>query len=76
MLYRFTAGGGEQTWIGHSGGAPGAKAVVLYSPADSAFAAVALTGDGPAEASANLLLAALRDARAGRQVQPAPPEAR
>jgi D-alanyl-D-alanine carboxypeptidase len=47
-------------WLGHSGGTPGAKAVVAYSPSDRAFVAVALNTDGPAEAVANLLLRALR----------------
>ena len=47
------------TWIGHSGGAPGVKAVSIYAPGQNAFAAVALTGDGSAEATANALLKAL-----------------
>ncbi|MDB5734535.1 MAG: hypothetical protein JWN16_1172 [Alphaproteobacteria bacterium] len=46
-------------WIGHSGGAPGVKAVSIYAPGQNAFAAVALTGDGSAEATANALLKAL-----------------
>ncbi|MDX1996732.1 MAG: hypothetical protein SF066_03350, partial [Thermoanaerobaculia bacterium] len=50
-------------WLGHSGGTPGAKAVVAYSPADDAFVAVALNTDGPAEAVANLLLSKLRASR-------------
>ncbi len=49
-------------WIGHSGGTPGAKAIVAYSPADRAFVAVALNTDGPAEAVANLMLKTLRGA--------------
>lgn len=44
------------TWLGHGGGTPGAKAIVAYSPKEQAFVAVALTGDGSAEASAYLLL--------------------
>jgi D-alanyl-D-alanine carboxypeptidase len=47
-------------WVGHSGGAPGVKAIVAYSLADGAFVAVALSGDGSVEASANLLLRQLR----------------
>jgi D-alanyl-D-alanine carboxypeptidase len=47
-------------WIGHSGGAPGVKAVSVYAPGQNAFTAVALTGDGSAEATANALLKALR----------------
>ena len=47
-------------WLGHSGGLPGAKAVVAYSMQTRAFVAVALTGEGSPEATANLLLAELR----------------
>lgn len=47
---------GERTWLGHSGGAPGIKAVVAWSPVDRAFVAVAPTGDGSAEATAYLRL--------------------
>jgi len=50
-----------QKRIGHSGGTPGAKAVVAYSLADKAFVAVALNTDGSAEATANLLLKQLGD---------------
>lgn len=64
MLYAFTHPTlGSRTWIGHSGGSPGAKAVVAYSPGDHAFVAVALTGDGSAEACANLLLTRLAAGR-------------
>lgn len=60
MLYAFSHPTlGARTWIGHSGGSPGIKAVVLFSPADQAFVAVALTGDGSAEACANLLLSSM-----------------
>ncbi|WP_242920997.1 serine hydrolase domain-containing protein [Caulobacter sp. CCUG 60055] len=48
-------------WIGHSGGGPGVRAVVAYAPRQRAFVAVALTGDGSAEAAANLLLKALAE---------------
>ena len=47
------------TWLGHGGGAPGSKALVLYSVDARAFVAVALNNDGSAEATANLLLKAL-----------------
>jgi D-alanyl-D-alanine carboxypeptidase len=49
----------SRVWLGHSGGAPGAKAIVAWSASERAFVAVALTGDGSAEAAANLLLAQL-----------------
>jgi len=48
--------GTKALWLGHAGGTPGASAVVAYSPADKTFVAVALTGDGSATATANLLL--------------------
>ncbi|NOS68960.1 MAG: beta-lactamase family protein [Verrucomicrobia bacterium] len=50
------------TWLGHSGGAPGFKAIVAYSVDAKAFVAVALNNDGSAEATANLLLKALTKA--------------
>jgi D-alanyl-D-alanine carboxypeptidase len=61
MVYDLPEADGSKTmWLGHSGGTPGASALVAYSPADRAFVAVALTGDGSAPAVANLLLRALR----------------
>ena len=48
MLYAFA----NQTWLGHSGGVSGAKAIVVYAPSQQSFVAVALSGDG----SVNLLL--------------------
>lgn len=60
MLYDVPDGKGERlTWLGHSGGAPGVKAIVAYSVDANAFVAVALNNDGSAEATANLLLKAL-----------------
>ena len=61
MLYELPANkkGQVKVWLGHSGGTRGAKAVVAYSVHDRAFVAVALSGDGSAEASANLLLKTL-----------------
>lgn len=52
--------GGKAVWLGHAGGTAGAGAVVFYSPADRTFVAVALTGDGSATATANLLLSQSR----------------
>jgi D-alanyl-D-alanine carboxypeptidase len=60
MLYSFNDLSVPRTWLGHSGGAPGAKAVVVYSPDDQALVAVAITGDGSVEAAANALLQQLR----------------
>lgn len=58
MVYEVPGPDGAEpaTWIGHSGGAPGVKAVIAWSPRDRAYAAVALTGPGSAEAVANALL--------------------
>ncbi len=60
MLYVIPDGPRTVNWLGHSGGTPGAKALVAYAPSEQAFVAVALTGDGSAEATANLLLKQLR----------------
>jgi len=49
----------ETTWVGHSGGIPGAKAVVAYSLENGTYAAVALTGDGSAESIARLFMSTL-----------------
>jgi D-alanyl-D-alanine carboxypeptidase len=56
-------------WLGHSGGLPGAKAVVAWSTRQRAVAAVALSGDAPAEALANRLLALLEIERAPRDTE-------
>lgn len=61
MVFDVPDGATRLAWIGHTGGTPGAGALVIWSPQDRAFVAVALTGDGSAAASANLLLKALRD---------------
>ena len=52
--------GSKALWLGHLGGAPGANAVVAYSVRDGAIVAAALTGDGSATATANLLLRQVR----------------
>lgn len=58
------ADGSKSLWLGHLGGTPGASAVVAYSVRDGAVVAAALTGDGSATATANLLLRQLRGAAA------------
>jgi D-alanyl-D-alanine carboxypeptidase len=62
MVYDLPVASGEapSVWVGHSGGAPGVKAVVAYALREKAFVAVALTGDGSAEAAAALLLKQLQ----------------
>jgi len=52
--------GAPALWLGHLGGTPGASAVVAYSVKDKVIVAAALTGDGSAAATANLLLAQVR----------------
>jgi D-alanyl-D-alanine carboxypeptidase len=61
MLFEVPASGRtpSDTWLGHSGGLPGARAVVAWSVTRRAVVAVALLGDGPAEGLANRLLATL-----------------
>lgn len=52
--------GSTSLWLGHLGGTPGASAVVAYSVKDGVIVAAALTGDGSAAATANLLLRQIR----------------
>lgn len=62
MAFEVPDGERRRLWLGHAGGTPGASAIVLYAPAERAFVAVALTGDGPAAAVAYQLLKELRTA--------------
>jgi len=57
MLYDLP--GGQDLWLGHSGGMPGLKTVAAYSTRRQAYVAVAFLGEASAEAVANLLLARL-----------------
>jgi len=52
--------GSKDLWLGHLGGTPGAGAVVAYSVKDGVIVAAALTGDGSAAATANLMLRQVR----------------
>lgn len=54
------ADGTKSLWLGHLGGTPGGNAVVAYSVKDGVIVAAALTGDGSAAATANLLLRQVR----------------
>ena len=58
MAFDVPDGDKRLQWLGHAGGAPGAGALVIYSPEDKAFVAVALTGDGPATAAVNAVVKA------------------
>jgi len=60
MVLDVTDGDRKDIWLGHAGGAPGASAMLAYSPADRAIVVAALTGDGPAAAVTNGMLKALR----------------
>jgi D-alanyl-D-alanine carboxypeptidase len=59
MVYDVPATTGPQLWIGHSGGAPGARALLVYYPAKRSIVAVAMTGEGSADATANILFGSL-----------------
>ncbi|MEP5758387.1 MAG: serine hydrolase domain-containing protein [Litoreibacter sp.] len=61
MVYDVPGEVGSQLWIGHSGGAPGARAILVFSPEKQSIVAVAMTGEGPTEAAANLMFSALQD---------------
>jgi D-alanyl-D-alanine carboxypeptidase len=47
------------TWIGHSGGAPGAKAVLIYDTRRQVYLAAAINRQAAAEAVANNMLKTL-----------------
>lgn len=61
MVYELPASPNTppDVWLGHSGGLPGAKAVLVWSTRQRAVAAVALSGEASPEALANRLLALL-----------------
>jgi D-alanyl-D-alanine carboxypeptidase len=59
IVYDVPDPNGGAVWIGHSGGVPGARALVAYDPDRAAIVAVAMTGEGSSEATANLLFNAL-----------------
>ncbi|MBL8298533.1 MAG: beta-lactamase family protein [Rhodanobacteraceae bacterium] len=62
MVFDVPDGDRRNLWLGHAGGTPGGSALLLYSPEDNAFVAVALTGNGPATAAAYKMLKAWREA--------------
>ena len=62
MVYEFGTGADAGTWLGHSGGKEGCKAVVAFDVRTRLYVAVALNGDVSAEACANRLL---KEASAG-----------
>ncbi len=56
MVYDVPATEGARVWLGHSGGAPGIKAAVVYDIKARVFIAAAFNSDLPAEAAAYRLL--------------------
>ncbi|MBV2130484.1 serine hydrolase domain-containing protein [Arsukibacterium indicum] len=50
---------GDDHWIGHSGGTPGANALLVYSKNSQAIVAIAFTGKGSAESIANSIFKVL-----------------
>lgn len=61
MVFEIADGRNRLLLLGHSGGAPGANAIVAYSPSDRIIVAVAINSDAPAPAVANLMLRTARE---------------
>lgn len=68
---RFNA---ADTWLGHSRTAPGVAATVAYSPRRKAFAAIALTGPGSADAALDLLHLGVQAEPVALRFTPRPPQ--
>jgi D-alanyl-D-alanine carboxypeptidase len=62
------------TWLGHSRTAPGVAATIAYSPRRKAFAAVALTGPGSADAALDLLHLGVQADPNALRFTPRPPQ--
>ena len=62
------------TWLGHARTAPGVAATIAYSPRHKAFAAVALTGSGSADAALDLLHLGVQADPAALRFTPRPPQ--
>ncbi|HKQ56584.1 MAG TPA: serine hydrolase, partial [Candidatus Eisenbacteria bacterium] len=60
MLIEFQGAAGGETWLGHGGGTPSAKAVIAWDPRSRVFVAVAINGDVSAEAAAYRLIREVR----------------
>jgi len=61
MVYKVPDPRRATTWLGHSGGGPGAGAVVLYDIDRDVYLAAAMNVEGPIEALANDMLKTLDD---------------
>jgi D-alanyl-D-alanine carboxypeptidase len=62
------------TWLGHSRTAPGVAATIAYSPRRKAFAAIALTGPGSADAALDLLHLGVQADPTALRFTPRPPQ--
>lgn len=62
------------TWLGHARTAPGMAATVAYSPRRKAFAAIALTGPGSADAALDLLHLGVQADPNALRFTPRPPQ--
>lgn len=67
MLYDFADQNGQRhTWLGHSGGTPGLRALMAYDVESGVYVAVAMNAHVSAEAAANKLLGVVQQHRAAR----------
>jgi D-alanyl-D-alanine carboxypeptidase len=60
MLIEFAGAQGAETWLGHGGGTPSARAVVAWDPRSRVFVAVAINADVSTEAAAYRLIREVR----------------
>jgi D-alanyl-D-alanine carboxypeptidase len=65
---------GADTWLGQSRTAPGVAATIAYSPRRKAFAALALTGPGSADAALDLLHLGVQAEPVALRFTPRPPQ--
>lgn len=72
VLVNDLPGPRPDTWVGHSGGTPEIRAEVSFSLERKAFAAAALTNNGSAQATMNLLFQALETEPAAEPSAAAP----
>jgi D-alanyl-D-alanine carboxypeptidase len=67
MLYDFADQSGQRhTWLGHSGGTPGLRALMVYDVEAGVYVTVAMNAQVSAEAAANKLLGVIQEQRAAR----------
>ena len=67
MLYDFADQNGQRhTWLGHSGGTPGLRALMAYDMEAGVYVAVAMNANVSTEAAANKLLGIVNEHRKAR----------